>query len=82
MYRKLKTFFEAANILKDFDYFQKQKETALTSHIDVLETVVTKIREIQASADSQESGEFFRKLLKVKLEYTFNVSHQNQNIFS
>lgn len=60
MYRKVRSYFEAVTLLREYDYFAKQKENALTCCTEALETVV------QSTRNSELSADFFIKLLKVK----------------
>lgn len=59
MYRRVSSYFECMNKMKDYDHFKKQKENALTCCTDALESVVVSTR------DSPLEEEFFIRLLKV-----------------
>ncbi|XP_055902584.1 damage-control phosphatase ARMT1-like [Eupeodes corollae] len=61
MYRRLSSYFECTDKMRDYDYFQKQKENALTCCTDALENVVNSTR------DSVLSEEFFIRILKLNL---------------
>lgn len=59
MYRKVRSFFESSELLKEYDYFAKQKKNALTCCTDALKEVARTARNFTKNAES------FRKLLKV-----------------
>lgn len=55
--------------MKDFDYFRKQKETALTSAFDTIQFVVKHVKKFfdndANQTDMVEQHDFFVKMLKV-----------------
>ncbi|CAD7089490.1 unnamed protein product [Hermetia illucens] len=66
MYRRLRSIFELSTHLRDFDYFQKQKENALTCCTESLEKVAKSI-DAHKEMERKCFKDFFRRLLKLNL---------------
>lgn len=70
-YRQIKSIFEQSDAFKDFDYFEEQKENALTNSISAMIVVTEQIdlfnSNVDLRDDREEVGKFFVKLLKVNL---------------
>ncbi|XP_037029531.1 damage-control phosphatase ARMT1-like [Bradysia coprophila] len=69
MYRKLKSFFEDTETLKDFDYFRHQKTNALINSFGAMSQVVQHVNEFQSKASKSPSDleESFTRILKLDL---------------
>ncbi|KAJ6637382.1 Damage-control phosphatase ARMT1 [Pseudolycoriella hygida] len=69
MYRKLKSFFEDSQTLKDFDYFRHQKTKALTSSFSSMSLVIKHVDDFQSKEikTQEQLEEFFTRLLKLNL---------------
>lgn len=69
MYRKLKSFFEDTETLKDFDYFRHQKTNALIISFAAMSLVVQHVNEFQSKASKSPSDleESFTRILKLDL---------------
>ncbi|KAG4075606.1 hypothetical protein HA402_003431 [Bradysia odoriphaga] len=69
MYRKLKSFFEDTETLKDFDYFRHQKTNALITSFGAMSHVVEHVNEFQSKPSKSPSDleESFTRILKLDL---------------
>jgi len=69
LYRRLKSFFEETETLKDFDYFRYQKTNALIKSMNAMNLVIQHVNQFQSTTpkSSEELEEFFTRLLKLNL---------------
>lgn len=69
MYRRLKSIFEQTVFMKNFDYFGKQKQNALTSSYESMINVTEHVNEITTKDDLTEDklGGICQKLIKLCL---------------
>jgi len=74
LYRRIKSIFLQENLLKNFDYFRKQKINALNNNLNILIILIEYINqynddENNANSDTKriKLNNFLKKLLKINL---------------